>query len=86
MITLHHLMPRERGGKPEDRVAMCRPCHKQVHAIFSNMELERVHNSVESLRAAPPIKSFIKWIRKQPASTSFRTVRSTDHADARRGR
>lgn len=86
MITLHHLTPKERGGKPEHRIELCRPCHKQVHALFGNVELERVYNTIDLLRAAPALRSFIKWIRKQPATTSFRTARSNNHADARRAR
>jgi 5-methylcytosine-specific restriction protein A len=86
MVTLHHLTPRERGGKPEDRTEMCRPCHKQVHASFGNVELERVYNSIEQLRAAPQMRQFIKWIRKQDPHTSFRTAMSNDHIDRRRRR
>src|SRR4051812_32164898 len=32
LITLHHLTPKQRGGKSEHRTAMCKPCHKQLHA------------------------------------------------------
>jgi 5-methylcytosine-specific restriction endonuclease McrA len=32
LITLHHLKPRERGGKAEHRTPLCKPCHKQLHA------------------------------------------------------
>jgi len=41
LITLHHLRPREKGGKAEDRTPLCRPCHKQLHATFSNATLAK---------------------------------------------
>ena len=36
LMTLHHLTPKQKGGKAEHRTPMCKPCHKQLHATFSN--------------------------------------------------
>ena len=85
-ITLHHLTPKERGGKAEHRTPMCRPCHKQVHALFSNKHLERQYQSIESLRAAPELGPFLKWIRKQKPGRNFRTIQSNTQPDQRRRR
>jgi hypothetical protein len=84
LITQHHLIPKQKGGKVEHTVPMCRVCHKQVHAIFGNTELARVFNSVEQLREAPQLKSFLKWVRKQKPDRNFRTVQSNDHPDRRK--
>ena len=78
MITQHHLTPKERGGKPEHKVPMCRPCHKQIHALFENRELERKYSDLHSLRRAPELQKFVRWIRKQAP-----TVNVTTH-DAKR--
>ena len=78
-VTLHHLTPKERGGKAEDRTPLCRPCHKQLHATFSNKDLERHYPTVQSLREAPELQPFLKWIRKQKPGRNFRTIRSNDH-------
>lgn len=77
MITLHHLTPKERGGKPEHRVPMCRPCHKQIHALFDNRELEASYSDLATLRRAPELQKFVRWIRKQPptANVTTRTAR-----------
>ena len=83
LITQHHLTPKEKGGKPDDRVTMCRPCHKQVHALFGNTDLARVHNTVPALRALPELQRFIKWVRKQPVQTNVTTRQSNDHPRAR---
>ena len=84
LITLHHLLPKERGGRAEHRAALCRPCHKQLHATFSNKELEQGYDSIESLRRAPVLQPFLKWIRKQKADRNFRTLTSNAHPHARR--
>jgi hypothetical protein len=79
LITQHHLTPKQKGGKAEHRTPMCKPCHKQVHATFSNTDLARVYPDVESLRAAPLLQQFLKWIRKQSPGRNFATRRSHDH-------
>ena len=84
MITLHHLRPREKGGKPEHRTPLCRPCHKQVHAVFSNAVLAKSLDSLERLRAEPSLQAFLKWIRKQQPGRNFRTAMANSHP--RRGR
>jgi 5-methylcytosine-specific restriction endonuclease McrA len=84
LLTLHHTVPRERGGRAEHRVAMCRPCHKQVHALFTNKQLERELETVEKLRAAPELHAFLEWIRKQKPDRVFRTVPSKSHGKTRR--
>ena len=84
LMTLHHLVPRERGGKAEHRTPLCRPCHKQLHATFSNKELERGLDSIEALRGSPSLQPFLKWIRKQKPDRNFRTLTSNAHPHARR--
>jgi hypothetical protein len=87
LITLHHLTPKQKGGKAEHRTPLCRPCHKQLHATFSNTDLARVYSTIESLRQAPLIQPFLKWIRKQKPDRNFRTLQSNDHSRrSRRGR
>jgi hypothetical protein len=79
MITLHHLTPRQKGGKAEHRTPLCRPCHKQIHATFSNAELVQAFTTIESLRQAAQLQPFLRWIRKQKADRNFRTVMSNGH-------
>src|SRR5215203_6667484 len=79
LITQHHLMPREKGGKAEHRTPLCKPCHKQIHATFGNTDLARVYDSIDTLRAAPLLQPFLKWIRKQSPTRKFATSRSRSH-------
>jgi hypothetical protein len=38
-----------------------------------------VYATIESLREAPLLQPFLRWIRKQSPDRNFRTVRSKDH-------
>jgi Fe-S oxidoreductase len=76
-LTRHHLIPRtrhhnKRNKKDFDRVTvkaiigMCRPCHSQIHQLFSEKQIERDFNAIEKLRSDPEVTKFAKWIRKRP--------------------
>src|SRR3982751_2395734 len=79
LITLHHLLPKQKGGTADDRVPLCRPCHKQIHATFGNADLARIYKDLDSLRNAAELQPFIKWIRKQKPHRVFKTATSNGH-------
>jgi hypothetical protein len=80
-VTRHHLIPRTRHrnrankkrfdrSEVRSRLAwLCRPCHKQVHALLDEKELERTYNTIEALRRHPDVARFVRWIRSRPADT-----------------
>lgn len=84
LITLHHLLPKQKGGKAEHRRPMCKPCHRQVHATFSNAELARRYPTIEQLRAAEPLQPFLEWVRRQRPDRNFAVVISHAHPQAGR--
>ena len=86
LLTLHHLLPKQKGGRADDRVPLCRPCHKQVHATFANADLARSYATIGSLQAAPLLQPFLRWIRKQNPHRTFRTTTSHAHPHKRRRR
>jgi len=86
LITLHHLTPRQKGGAAGDRTPLCKPCHKQLHATFSNGDLARLYPTLDQLRLAPLLQPFLKWIRKQKPGRNFRTDTAHAHPDGRRRR
>ena len=82
--TRHHLNPRTRHHNKrtkrdfgrdavKETVGLCRPCHKQIHALFSEKELEREWNSLDDLRAHPEVQKFVAWIASKPAGFASRT-------------
>jgi len=79
LITQHHLTPKEKGGKAEHRVPVCRPCHKQVHALYGNTDLAKLYSTIDVLRQAPEMRHFIKWVRKQDPQSNVSTRQSNAH-------
>ncbi|MFP7478053.1 HNH endonuclease [Terribacillus saccharophilus] len=80
-LTEHHLIPKEMGGTFLDTSMICIPCHKQIHALYTNEELAARLPSIEALRTDEKLSKYIKWIRKQPAGRLVRTRKS----NSRRG-
>ncbi|KYG31124.1 HNH endonuclease [Priestia endophytica] len=74
--TVHHLTPKEMGGTFEPTANLCIPCHKQIHALYTNDELAVRLNTIPNLQQDEKISKFIKWIRKQPSSRLPRTRKS----------
>jgi len=70
----HHLVPKSHGGK--QTVVLHRICHRQIHAVFTETELARRLNNVESLRATEELQPFIKWVRSKPDEFYERTSKS----------
>jgi hypothetical protein len=60
--TKHHLIPKNRTDSPIAR--LCSPCHQQVHTSFTHHELEQYFHTVERLREAERLQSFLAWIEK----------------------
>ena len=65
VTSRHHLVPREEGGRYGPTVDLCQPCHSSVHRFLSNRALARSYSSVEALRAAEELQTYLRWIRKQ---------------------
>ena len=86
LITLHHLLPKQKGGTADHRVPLCKPCHKQIHATFANHQLAKDYASIEALRAAPELAGFLAWIRKQRADRNFTVAVSHQHPGSKRQR
>ncbi|MDR9380193.1 MAG: hypothetical protein RI560_00770 [Natronomonas sp.] len=61
VVQEHHLRPEERADSPT--VTLCRPCHEQIHATFSNEALRERYDTIEALRNAQAISAYVEWIR-----------------------
>jgi hypothetical protein len=61
VVQEHHLRPERRRESPT--VLLCRPCHDQIHAVFTNEELREEYDTIEALREAPRLADYIDWIR-----------------------
>jgi len=64
--SLHHLIPRAKGGKNGPTVLLHHICHKEIHASLREVELARQYNTIAALRAHPRLAKFIDWVAKRP--------------------
>ena len=64
--SLHHLVPRLRGGKGGAVVLLHHICHKEIHATLSESELARHYNTMGALRSHPRLARFAEWVAKRP--------------------
>lgn len=75
-ITRHHLILRARHRSKKKRegtdrselnrvIEICGPCHRNIHAVLTEKELESEYNTLERLAAYPGVSRFTDWVRKQ---------------------
>jgi hypothetical protein len=86
-LTKHHLIPRTRHKSRRSRrmfsrhelrtrlAWLCRPCHRHIHALLENKQLELDFNTLESLSSHPDVQKFVNWIRRQPDTAQPRLSR-----------
>ena len=72
--SLHHLIPKLKGGKGGPTILIHHICHKEIHATLSESELARSYASVDALRAHPRLAKFFKWVVKRPPQFLSKTT------------
>ncbi|WP_245924971.1 HNH endonuclease [Aliiruegeria haliotis] len=64
--SLHHLVPKLRGGKGGPTVRLHQICHNEIHATLTETELARSYATIDALRAHPRLAKFIAWVARRP--------------------
>ncbi len=84
-LTRHHLIPQTRHKNKKnkrdfdradvkERIAiLCKPCHKHIHAVISEKEMERQFNTISQLKEHPEVKKFVGWIANKPDGFSVKS-------------
>lgn len=78
----HHMVPKSRGGRSTQTI--CRDCHKAVHSLFSNKQLEKVYHTVDALLAHEGFAKMMAFLQKQDPRAKQTFAKSND--TRRRGR
>ena len=71
--SLHHLIPKLKGGKNGPTVLLHQICHNEIHAAFSEAELAQRYNTVDALRAHARLQKFIAWVAGKPPTFHARS-------------
>lgn len=64
--SVHHLIPKLKGGAKGPRVLLHQICHNEIHSVLTEAELARAFHTTEALRAHPQLARFIKWVARKP--------------------
>ena len=73
--SIHHLIPKSKGGKHGPRVLLHHICHKQIHSIFSEKELASSYNEIGKIKEHPIMGKFLRWVSKRPPDFISRTLK-----------
>ena len=66
--SIHHLVPKLRGGRNGPTILVHQICHNEIHSVLTETELARDYSTPEALRAHPAIARFAAWVAgKDPA-------------------
>jgi hypothetical protein len=76
--TVHHLVPRSRGGRFGPKAKLCPTCHRQLHALFSETTLAKELHSIDLIRANSQMSEYLRWARRQKSPTTFRVRRAKE--------
>lgn len=71
-ISIHHLIPKANNGAGGPTAKLHQICHKQIHALFTNIQLTNTYNTIYKLKAHNDVDRFIKWVSKKPINFNAR--------------
>ncbi|MEM7177234.1 MAG: HNH endonuclease [Pseudomonadota bacterium] len=72
--SLHHLVPKLKGGKGGAVVRLHQICHNEIHATLTEAELARDWNTIEALHNHPRLAKFIAWVARKPPTFHRRSA------------
>lgn len=64
--SLHHLVPKLKGGKGGETALLHHICHKEIHAHFTEAELAQQFHTITALRGTDRLRPFLDWVAKRP--------------------
>lgn len=77
--SLHHLVPKLKGGTHGPTALLHHLCHREIHATLSEAELARGYATLEALRAHPRLARFVEWVARRPPGFASKVPRRKAH-------
>ncbi len=75
-VEWHHRIPKSQGGN--ETVPVHPICHRAIHAHVSNHDLAAMYADLDTLRARPDLRAFLRWIANKPPNFHAPTRRRKD--------
>lgn len=72
--SVHHLIPKLKGGKGGPTVLLHQICHNEIHASLTEAELAQAYHTPQTLRTHPRLAKFIAWVAKKPPAFHSKTT------------
>ena len=73
--SVHHLVPKLKGGRRGPTVLLHQICHNEIHATLTEAQLARDYDTPDKLRAEPHLAKFIEWLEGKPDDFHARSQR-----------
>lgn len=73
-INRHHFLPKSKGGKEQE--FLHKVCHDQIHALWSNAQLEREFSDPQVIKKSGLMVGFLNWIKKKDPLFYLKTKKS----------
>jgi hypothetical protein len=61
-MTIHHYVPKCKGGTLKDTLRMCKTCHSYLHSCIDLEDVEH-YNTYEKLEEHAKFSKYLKWVR-----------------------
>jgi uncharacterized Fe-S cluster-containing protein len=63
-VQWHHPVPKAKKGRVT--VPVHPICHRTIHAHFTNAQLSRIGEDLETVLAHEEVGKFVKWVKDKP--------------------
>jgi len=86
-VTKHHLIPKTThtnkkvkkkysSEEMNEGIMICRPCHSNIHALYTEKELLAKYTTLDSLQSDDGVVKFSKWVSDKPSDLKTKNKRS----------
>lgn len=75
-IDEHHLIPKCKKGKYNEKITIHRICHEKIHSLWTEKELAEYYNTPSRILEHAEICKFVQWIKRKPSDFYVKTKMS----------